>query len=193
MKQRLRAFSLIFVCVLLFGMVVQAAAQGGGVNPAEVCGRTLANLMRLVQSNYVRAAYPFKPVAKADDANYCQALEQEMNLYLERVVFTQDIDEANGIAGRSKNAFAFLDLAAQRFVGVLPSGTAFTAVARNSLPGSQMMFVRGEGFSLFVDYAFTTLTREDFESLIGFQDYDGNIDATCTAQWCKPPSAPPNR
>ncbi len=192
MKQWLRALSLILICVILFGVVVQAVAQGGG-NPAETCGRTLANLTRLVQSNYVRAEYAFKPSAKPTDTNYCQALEQELNLYLERVVFAQDMDEMNGIAGRSKDAFAFLDLAAQRFVGVMPSGVAFTAVARNSLPGSQMMFVRGEGFSLFVDYAFTTLTREDFESLIGFQEYDGSIEVTCTAQWCKPPAAPPNR
>ncbi|MDL1922553.1 hypothetical protein FBQ95_08075 [Chloroflexi bacterium CFX3] len=192
MKQWLRTLSLALSGVILFGVVVQAAAQGG-VNPAEACGRTLANLTRLVQSNYVRVEYPFKPASKPTDTNYCQALEQELNLYLERVVFAQDIDVANGIAGRSKDAFAFLDLAAQRFVGVLPSGTAFTAVARNTLPGSQMMFVRGQGFSLFVDYAFTTLTREDFESLIGFQEYDGSIDVSCTAQWCKPPSAPPNR
>ncbi|MCS6870698.1 MAG: hypothetical protein RML95_02605 [Anaerolineae bacterium] len=178
------------LCLVFLSALGHAAAQGNA-NPAEKCGRTLANLYRLTQSDYLLTQVRFKPVAKPTDANYCQALERELNLYLERVIFAEEVAEF--VEGRSENAFAFLDLAAQRYVGTMPRGTLFRALARNRLPGSRMMFVKGENFSVFVDYTFTTLSREEFESLVGFQDYDGDITPLCAASWCIPPTTPPNR
>jgi hypothetical protein len=180
---------LMLLCALLASAQRQTSAQDGDANPAEKCGRTLANLYRLVQGDYLQTDVPFKPVAKATDLNYCQALERELNLYIERVIFAEDYVEI--VEGRSENAFAFLDLAAQRYVGTMPRGTLFRALARNSLPGSRMMFVKGENFSVFVDYTFTTLSRDEFESLVGFQEYDGDITPLCAADWCIAPTAPP--
>ncbi len=181
--------SALLLCVVLLGVLGRASAQD---NPADKCGRTLSNLYRLVaQSDFLKTETPFKPVAKPTDANYCQAIERELNIYLERVIFAETAAET--IEGRSENAFAFLDLAAQRYVGTMPRGTRFQAQARNSLPGSRMMFVKGENFSVFVDYTFTTLSREEFESLVGFQEYDGDIIPLCKATWCIAPTRPPNR
>jgi hypothetical protein len=180
---------LMLLCALFMSAWRYARAQDSGANPAQKCGRTLANLYRLVQGSYLQTDVPFKPVAKATDLNYCQALERELNLYLERVIFAET--NAEIIEGRSENAFAFLDLAAQRYVGTMPRGTRFRALARNNLPGSRMMFVKGENFSVFVDYTFTTLSRDAFESLVGFQEYDGDITPLCAADWCIAPTAPP--
>lgn len=180
---------ILLLCVFLWSALGQVSAQDDGANPAEKCGRTLANLYRLVQSDHLQASVPFKPVAKPTDLNYCQALERELNLYIERVIFAEDYVEI--VEGRSENAYAFLDLAAQRYVGTMPRGTLFRAMARNSLPGSRMMFVKGENFSVFVDYTFTTLSRDEFESLVGFQEYDGDITPLCAADWCVEPTAPP--
>lgn len=187
---KLWRIGIVLLCITFLSALGIALAQAGD-NPADPCGRTLANLYQLLQGDYLKRETPFRAVAKPTDRNYCQALEREMNLYLERVIFGESAAEI--IEGRSENAFAFLDLAAQRYVGTMPRGTRFQAQARNSLPASRMMFVKGEGFSVFVDYTFTTLSREEFESLVGFQEYDGDITPACTAAWCIPPTAPPNR
>jgi hypothetical protein len=180
--------ALALLIMIVWSALGQVWAQE---NPAEKCGRTLANLYRLIQGDYLQTDVSFRPVARPTDLNYCQALEREMNLYLERVIFAEE--DAEIVEGRSENAYAFLDLAARRYVGTMPRGTLFRAVARNSLPSSRMMFVKGENFSVFVDYTFTTLSREEFESLVGFQEYDGDITPLCAASWCIPPTAPPNR
>ncbi|PJF30403.1 MAG: hypothetical protein CUN51_07715 [Candidatus Thermofonsia Clade 1 bacterium] len=180
--------ALALLMMIVWSALGQVWAQE---NPAEKCGRTLANLYRLIQGDYLQTDVSFRPVARPTDLNYCQALEREMNLYLERVIFAEE--DAEIVEGRSENAYAFLDLAARRYVGTMPRGTLFRAMARNSLPSSRMMFVKGENFSVFVDYTFTTLSREEFESLVGFQEYDGDITPLCAASWCIPPTAPPNR
>jgi hypothetical protein len=191
MNKLWRTVGILLLCALALSVLGQVSAQDDGTNPAEKCGRTLANLYRLLQSNYLQIEVPFRPVAKPSDRNYCQALERELNLYIERVIFAEDYVVI--VEGRSENAFAFFDLAAQRYVGTIPRGTLFRAVARNNLPGSRMMFVKGENFSVFVDYRFTTLSRDEFESLVGFQEYDGDITPLCFADWCIEPTTPPNR
>ncbi|GAB4551598.1 MAG: hypothetical protein OHK0023_18720 [Anaerolineae bacterium] len=166
-----------------------ALAQGGGTptpEPFDTCGRTIANVVRLLIRDY-----EFKPVAAPSNSNYCTALETEVNVFMEQAILEPSLDE--GVAGESRDAFAFVDYAAQQFVGVMPSGTKFTAVARNGLPGSQMMLVQGEGFSVFVDYTFTTLKEFDFGSLPDYRDYDGSLETFCRAQWCRNAGPPPRR
>jgi hypothetical protein len=77
---------------------------------------------------------------------------------------------------------AFLDLDARQRVGIIPNGETFTPVARSSNPFSNMMLVRGNGFEVYVDYATTTVTTEEFQALPTVDTVPPN--PACTAAWC---------
>jgi len=76
----------------------------------------------------------------------------------------------------------FFDLDARQRAGIIPNGDTFTPVARSSNPFSNMMLVRGNGFELFVDYATTSVTTDEFEALASMDTVTPN--PTCTAEWC---------
>ncbi len=151
--------------------------------PAAACGRLAANVSQLLTNKY-----SFSPQAKPDSPDYCASLETEMNTFIEAMFRPNE-----GINATSKDAFAFVDYAAQQYVGIMPAGTNFTAVARNSLPGSQMMLVVGENFEVFLDYAYTSLTQAEFESLPDYRDYQGELKFHCDASWCRNPGPPPTK
>jgi hypothetical protein len=68
-------------------------------------------------------------------------------------------------------------------VGVIPNGTPFQAVSRSPVQFSNMMLVQGDGFNVFVDYLFTSVSPEQFAVLpvLG----EGTVDTFCTAEWCE--------
>jgi hypothetical protein len=76
----------------------------------------------------------------------------------------------------------FFDLDARQRAGIIPNGDSFTPVARSSNPFSNMMLVRGNGFELFVDYATTSVTTDEFEALPSMDTVTPN--PVCTAEWC---------
>lgn len=76
----------------------------------------------------------------------------------------------------------FFDRNATDRAGVMPRGTSFTAVARSSRQFSNMMVATGDGFQVFVDYTYTTLSVSVFESL---PDIDSmTLDMFCAVDWC---------
>lgn len=174
--------------VTMFGFSGGAAAQGNPTpDPNVACGRTLANFVRLLT-----VVHEFKPQANPTDPNYCVNLEKEANTFTEAYLL-DTISVSTEIEGQANDAFAFVDYGARRFVGVMPKGTIFRAVARNALPGSQMMLVKAQGFMVFVDYTFTSLTEANFNELPDYREYTDPIQPFCDAAWCRPPAPPPNR
>ncbi len=149
----------------------------------SACGRLVANTFQLLKSKF-----NFSAQAQPGSADYCTSLETEMNVFIEAMFKPQP-----GVAGTSKDAYAFVDYAARQFVGTMPAGTPFQAVARNSLPGSQMILVIGDNFEVFVDYIFTSLTQAEFETLPDYRDYQGTIKGNCAASWCRNPAPPPTQ
>jgi hypothetical protein len=77
---------------------------------------------------------------------------------------------------------AFLDLDARQRIGVIPNGESFTPVARSTSEFSNMMLVRGNGFEVYVDYATTQVTTEQFEALPTVDTIP--VTPACTAAWC---------
>jgi 3-hydroxymyristoyl/3-hydroxydecanoyl-(acyl carrier protein) dehydratase len=150
------------------------------------CPRTVRNMARLLARDYAK----FNPIAQPGDAGYCAALEAEMNVFIEAEIASQQVQ---GVEGASRGAFAFIDLAARRYVGTMPAGTKFVAVARSGLPGSQMVFVQGDGFVLFVDYTFTTLNVDAVGALVSYQEYAGDVRARCEVAWCRAPGPQPTQ
>ena len=70
-----------------------------------------------------------------------------------------------GLGGEATAPVAYLDRAAQQRIGVIPRGAPFTAMARNSAAGSQMMYVGGEGFRVWIAYPYTTVTEQEYLTL----------------------------
>lgn len=168
--------------VLMIGLALVLAAAGAAAQNGP-CSRTVNNIMALLKRDY-----KFAPQARPDTSDYCADLETEINVYIEAA-----LTEPPGIDGESMGAQAFVDFGTRQYVGIMPRGTKFLAVARNKLPGSQMAFVKGENFSVFIDYAFTTLTLDQFQMLPDYQDYDGDIRPGCRASWCQPPGPKPTQ
>ncbi len=70
-----------------------------------------------------------------------------------------------GIEASTTRPNAYLNHGATIRIGVIPRGTPFTALARSSAPDSRMMYVTGEGFTLWVAWPWTTLDEADYLTL----------------------------
>lgn len=174
------------LCFSMFAVSGGAAAQGNPTpDPNAACGRTLANFVRLLV-----VSHKFQPQANPAAPDYCANLEKEANTFTEATLLGK-LSTLAEVGGESRDAFAFMDFAARKFVGVMPKGTPFTAVARNALPGSKMMLVKGEGFTVYVDYTFTDITEDSFSTLPDYRDYDKPFAPFCKLDWCQEPTAPP--
>jgi len=161
-------------------------AQEGTGTPAAnggQCNRTLNNLVALLERDY-----QFKAEAKPEDADYCSKLEDEANTFAEKQIAGIT---GEGVEGQSLGAFAYLDAGAKQYVGTMPSGTTFTAIARNATPGSQMIFVTGDSFAVYVDYSFTSIRPADAEKLPDIETVE--VKPFCGQSWCRNPGPPPTK
>jgi hypothetical protein len=73
-------------------------------------------------------------------------------------------------------------------MGIMPGGTPFRALYRN-FGESNMMFVQGSDFALWVDMRFTTVNETTFRSLASIENM--NPLAFCDASWCNGPGPTP--
>jgi hypothetical protein len=92
------------------------------------------------------------------------------------------------LTGSSTYAFAYLDVSALAYMGVMPGGTPFRAVYRN-FGDSNMMFVVGDEFAVYVDRTFTTVEETVYNSLPTLEGVDPI--AFCDAPWCNGPGPTP--
>lgn len=170
--------------MLFSGAAVPATAQIC-LTPTPIgveCGRTIAAVAALIKRDQ-----GFDP-ATLPGADYCARLENEITVFIEALLVDPTAD---GIAGQSRGAFAFIDFGARQFVGEVPQGAPLKAVARNALPDSTMIYVVGADYAVFVDYKFTTLTAGEFATLPDYRDYNGGIRPNCEASWCRDPGPRP--
>lgn len=146
------------------------------------CGRSVAAIAALLKRDQ-----GFEP-ATPPGADYCARLEEEITVFIETLLADPT---AEGVAGQSRGAFAFIDFGARQYVGEIPQGEEFKAVARNALPDSTMIYVVGSEYAVFVDFNFTTLTADEFAALPDYRDYRGGIRPNCEASWCRAPGPRP--
>lgn len=93
-------------------------------------------------------------------------------------------------SGESEYAWAFLDVGALDYMGIMPPGTRFRAWYRN-YQESSMMYVTGidQDFGVFISHDFTTLDSDVFRRL---PTLDGvRPVAYCNASWCNGPGPTP--
>ncbi|MGJ3240067.1 MAG: hypothetical protein ACFE0Q_15270 [Anaerolineae bacterium] len=154
------------------------------------CAPSLQNLVVLISNTY-----PFSlPQTDAIGSSYCALVRIAANFVVENPPSPEVLEEltqdelAERLSAESRNAFTYDDPAAQVYYGVMPWGTSFRAWYRN-FGESTMMFVSGDGFALFIDRRWTTLSEEVFRTL---PTLEGVIPMTfCDASWCNGPAPTP--
>jgi hypothetical protein len=155
-----------------------------GVNPLEHCNPFVRSLVFLVTENYDVTFSEIDPLA----ADYCQQVDTAVNAVVENPPVLDVVEEEQRFTGSSTFAFAYLDVSATEYMGIMPGGTQFRAVYRN-FGNSNMMFVVGQDFALYVDRRFTTVEETTYN---GLQTVE-NVDPVtfCDAFWCNGPGPTP--
>ncbi len=156
-----------------------------GVNSLERCDPLVRSLTFLAQ-----AAYEGFTVSEIDPAalDYCAQVSESVNGIVENPPKLDVVAQENLLTASSNYAFSYLDVGATQYMGVMPAGTRFRALYRN-FGESNMMFVQGDNFALYVDMRFTSLEETTFRSLPTLQGVDPL--AFCDALWCNGPGPTP--
>lgn len=155
-----------------------------GTNSIERCNPFVSSLAFLVEQNYDVSFTEIDPLA----ADYCAQVETAVNAVVENPPVLDVVEEEQRTNGSSNYAFAYLDVAATEYMGVMPGGTTFRAVYRN-FGDSNMMFVAGQDFALYVDRRFTTVEETIYNSLPTIENV--NPITFCDAVWCNGPGPTP--
>lgn len=155
-----------------------------GVNPVERCEPFVQSLVVLINLHYGVTFEEIDPAA----ADYCHQITLAANAVVENPPVLDVVEQEIRFTGESNYAFAYLDVAALDYMGVMPGGTPFRAVYRN-FGNSEMMFVVGQDFAVYVDRRFTTVEETLFNSLPTIENVDPI--AFCDASWCNGPGPTP--
>ncbi len=156
-----------------------------GVNPIERCDPLVRSLAFMAQQAFTG----FKvDNIDTNSANYCQQISDAVNGVVENPPKLDIVQQEQMMTGASNYAFSYLDVAATQYMGVMPAGTKFRALYRN-YGDSNMMFVQGDNFALYVDMRFTSLSETTFRSLPTING--SNPLAFCDAKWCNGPGPTP--
>jgi hypothetical protein len=155
-----------------------------GVNPIERCDPFVQSLVFLIGQNYEITFDEIDPQA----ADYCNQITIATNALVESPPVLDVVEQEQRFTGSSNFAFAYLDVAALEYMGIMPGGTRFRAVYRN-FGESEMMFVAGQDFALYVDRRFTTVEETLFNGLPTIERVDPIT--FCDAVWCNGPGPTP--
>lgn len=156
-----------------------------GVNPVERCDPLVRSLAFLDQQSFAEFT-----LASIDPQalDYCSQVSEVVNAVVENPPRIDAIAEEAMMTGESTYAFSYLDVGALQYMGVMPAGTPFRALYRN-FGDSNMMFVQGIDFALYLDMRFTTIDEATFRSLPTLEGVDPL--AFCDAIWCNGPGPTP--
>jgi hypothetical protein len=163
-----------------------------GAEPLLRCDRATQAVVVFLELNGV-----FTLQADRTAPDFCRQAALEASLFMEINYLANPLPGASltvpgveGVAAQagggvidSNFAVGFFDRNAVQRAGVIPNGTPIQPVGRSYVQFSNMMLVRGEGFELFIDYQFTTVTPEQFRAL---PDIDTlQVTPVCVVdEWC---------
>ncbi|QPC82341.1 hypothetical protein G4Y79_22080 [Phototrophicus methaneseepsis] len=168
------------------GVGVRPRGWQGVELPLARCNTDLQGLVQLVDF-----VYGFElPISDAMGSAYCNEVYIAASFSAQNPPAEEDVAQAidQRYVAESRNAFAYLDLAATQYMGPVPWGTEIRAWYRN-YSDSTMMFVSGDDFAVYLDRRWTTLSEETFMSL---PSMEGVQPLTfCDATWCNGPAPTP--
>ncbi|MCU0480982.1 MAG: hypothetical protein MUE54_07190 [Anaerolineae bacterium] len=174
---------------LLADTVLGANRPAGwvGGEPIFRCDRSTQALVQLLELNGV-----FTLQADRTAPNFCALAAQEASTFVEvnylatGTAVGERLSTASAIiSGETVNsdfAVGFLDTSAIGRGGVIPNGTSIRPIGRSYTQFSNMMLIQGDGFVLFIDYLFTTVTDDVFEALPDVNTLEFTVN--CDAEWC---------
>lgn len=168
-----------------------------GDDPIMRCDRSTQNLVGILQQNglYTPSVLPTAP-------DYCRQIAVQVGQFIEVNVLggstplpltptpvaqgstTTTFAGGGSAAALAGIGLAFLDRYATKRVGTIPLSETFQPVARSFTQFSRMTLVRGNGFEVFVDYATTNITEDQFNRLPNVNGYGAK--PFCDAAWCTP-------
>lgn len=156
-----------------------------GEDPLTRCDITEQALVFILERNFEFTV----DLTLAESPTFCELTTFTANSIAENPPqIDVEEEEAQRYTAESNYAFAYLDVAALDYMGIMPKGTKFRAWYRN-YNESNMMFVSGENFALYIDRRFTTMEEEIFRTL---PTLDGVIPlAFCDTGWCNGPGPTP--
>lgn len=162
-----------------------------GTNPLARCDTRLQTLVTLVDGRGGTVGESLD-TTQTDDAVLCaQARDLAVQAAENPPTFAGGGDEDSvdsRLLFKSRNAFSYLDVTALQYMGPMPYDTQFRPWYRN-FQESNMMFVTGEGFALFIDRRWTNMPEESFRLL---PNLEGRKPLTfCDASWCNGPQPTP--
>jgi hypothetical protein len=124
------------------------------------------------------------------ETDFCNQIEIAANNLADNPPIEDVVQEAPDARFRAKaeSAFTYLDVGATKYMGIMPPGTEFRAWYRN-FGESNMMFVSGDKFAVFVDRRWTSLAQDAYDRL---PTLEGVAPLTfCDANWCNGPGPTP--
>ncbi|MFN8447172.1 MAG: hypothetical protein U0521_00865 [Anaerolineae bacterium] len=156
-----------------------------GVNPVERCEPLVRSLAFLDQQ-----AFSDFTLASIDPGalDYCSQVTEVVNAIVENPPRIDVVAQERMMTAESTYAFSYLDVGALQYMGIMPAGTQFRALYRN-FGDSNMMFVQGVDFALYIDMRFSTISEMTFRSLPTLDGVDPL--AFCDAIWCNGPGPTP--
>ncbi len=168
-----------------------SGTQGFG-DDLNFCPTAVQSLVMLMQQYY---RYDMPSISTDNPDLFCRTLGRDVSTYAETDPEQATFEELAGFVGSSGRplaesdyAFAYLDVGALQYMGIMPRGVPFEAWYRN-FGDSTMMYVVGEDFALYVSQYWTTLPEEIYYRL---PTLDGVIPETyCFAVWCAGPGPTP--
>jgi hypothetical protein len=124
--------------------------------------------------------------------DYCVQASNAANLLVENPPAPEIVEGEEGLddprIARSLIAFTYLDVAATQYMGMMPQGTQFRALYRN-FNTSNMLFVTGEDFAVYIDLRWTDMPESVYRSL---PTLEGVVPISfCQAAWCSGPGPTP--
>jgi len=155
-----------------------------GVNAVERCDPTVRSLTFIAQDALNFSIAEFDPAS----LNFCADVANAVNSLVENPPVLDVAAEEILYTAESTYAFSYLDVAATEYMGILPPGIRFRALYRN-FNESNMMFVQGPDFALYLDRRFTTLPETTFRGLPALNN--SNPLSFCDAFWCNGPGPTP--
>jgi hypothetical protein len=157
------------------------------------CDTATQGLVLLLQSYY---RFEIPSISAATQEGFCASLATAANSYAETAPERATEEELAGLVGASGKpigqsdfAFAYLDVGALQFMGIMPRGIEFEAWYRN-FGDSTMMYVVGENFAVYISYEWTT-SREHSTACPTRRRHPKR---TASPEWCAGPApADPHR
>jgi hypothetical protein len=172
---------------VLADAVLQGSRPTGWVGgpPLMRCDRVTQAVVNLLEKD---GLYSLQADRTAPD--FCAQAAREVSVFIETNLLVNTASATtttttaigSGNVVNSNFTVAFFNRSATQKAGVVPNGTPFTPVSRSPVQFSNMMLIQGQGFTVFVDYLFTSVDSERFNALPATADESPGT--ACNADWC---------